>query len=410
MKQRLKLTATLLLFLLLPLIGQQKIRVMSYNILNYPNSHDADFKKIVSHINPDAILVQEMLLQSGVNQFLNNALSAEYSAATVIIKSSDAFGNNGNDCAFYYKKAVLTLLESKEIPARTRVISQFKLVHNITKDTIIILGVHLKANDYNSSDNNLSNETKRASAVQSLRSETIKFSPKTNYLICGDFNIFYSTEPAMIKLTDKSSAGYFIDILNATGSWSDNPNYASISTHSAFKLDTRLDMILVGPTLIEKGGVDYIENSFKTFGNDGNHFNQSVNSGANYWFATDASLGNAVLYASDHLPIYADFNFGVATNLSESELLPASFELLQNYPNPFNPSTQIKYKISLAGFVSLKVYDVLGNEVASLVNEFKQPGNYSSFFTLNSSLSSGVYFYTLRSVNYNETKKMIMVK
>lgn len=91
--------------------------------------------------------------------------------------------------------------------------------------------------------------------------------------------------------------------------------------------------------------------------------------------------------------------------------IPSSFELLQNYPNPFNPSTQIGYKISQSSFVTLKVYNSLGKEVATLVNEFKQPGIYNANFSLeNYKLSSGVYYYTLKAGNYIQTKKMLLIK
>jgi hypothetical protein len=88
---------------------------------------------------------------------------------------------------------------------------------------------------------------------------------------------------------------------------------------------------------------------------------------------------------------------------------PNEYELSQNYPNPFNPSTQIKYAIPQNGFVSLKVFDLLGREVCSLVNEYKEAGYYNTIFN-GSNLSSGMYFYKLTCGNYTEVKKMILIK
>lgn len=86
-----------------------------------------------------------------------------------------------------------------------------------------------------------------------------------------------------------------------------------------------------------------------------------------------------------------------------------SFYLYQNYPNPFNPSTKINYKVGEPGLVLLKVYNVLGIEVATIVNEYKNSGNYSvDFNALN--LSSGVYFYSLSVNNFTQTRKMILEK
>ncbi len=91
--------------------------------------------------------------------------------------------------------------------------------------------------------------------------------------------------------------------------------------------------------------------------------------------------------------------------------MPAGFYLYQNYPNPFNPSTVINYKLSSAGSVSLNIYDLLGREVAVLVNELQQPGIYNSQFSIkNSQLPSGVYYYQLKVGNFVQTKKMVLTK
>ncbi len=93
------------------------------------------------------------------------------------------------------------------------------------------------------------------------------------------------------------------------------------------------------------------------------------------------------------------------------ELTPSDFSLSQNYPNPFNPSTVINYSLAKSEFVSLKIYDLLGNEVATLVNEEKPAGNYNlDFQAHNFNLSSGTYFYRLQAGNFVETKKMILLK
>jgi len=92
-----------------------------------------------------------------------------------------------------------------------------------------------------------------------------------------------------------------------------------------------------------------------------------------------------------------------------SLLSPNSFNLAQNYPNPFNPTTIINFSIPKTSLVTIKVYDVLGNEVATLVNEEKVQGVYTVTFDA-STLSSGVYFYKINSGNYSEVKKMVFIK
>ena len=85
------------------------------------------------------------------------------------------------------------------------------------------------------------------------------------------------------------------------------------------------------------------------------------------------------------------------------------FKLHQNYPNPFNPSTKISYQIPELSFITIKVFDVLGNEVATLVNEEKPAGNYEINFNA-FDMASGIYFYRLKTESYLETKKMIFLK
>ncbi|MFQ3608556.1 MAG: T9SS type A sorting domain-containing protein [Chloroherpetonaceae bacterium] len=99
----------------------------------------------------------------------------------------------------------------------------------------------------------------------------------------------------------------------------------------------------------------------------------------------------------------------VVVQVSQSPNLVFSYKLDQNYPNPFNPSTKITFSIKNAGFVSLKVYDLLGREVATLVNENRAAGIYDVNFNA-AGLGSGVYFYTLTSGGFSQTKKMMIIK
>jgi hypothetical protein len=107
---------------------------------------------------------------------------------------------------------------------------------------------------------------------------------------------------------------------------------------------------------------------------------------------------------------YFEFNPDQYTDLKMEEL-PTNFQLNQNYPNPFNPETTIGYQISTVSHVTLKVYDLLGREVAILVDEVQQPGIYNSKFSiLNSQISSSIYFYRLHAGDYVQTKKMVLLR
>ncbi len=98
-----------------------------------------------------------------------------------------------------------------------------------------------------------------------------------------------------------------------------------------------------------------------------------------------------------------------ATSVTNNEIFPARFLLEQNFPNPFNPSTVISYQLPADSFVSLKVYDINGREIAALVNEEQPAGKYSVQFSA-SNLAGGVYFYRLTAGNFSQTKKFIVLK
>ncbi|MGD8782491.1 MAG: T9SS type A sorting domain-containing protein [Ignavibacteria bacterium] len=89
--------------------------------------------------------------------------------------------------------------------------------------------------------------------------------------------------------------------------------------------------------------------------------------------------------------------------------IPDSYALGQNYPNPFNPTTKIEYFVPRNSHVSLKVYDVIGNEVATLFEGMRNAGNYVVSFD-GGLLSSGIYFYQMKSENFMKTKKLVLLK
>lgn len=132
-------------------------------------------------------------------------------------------------------------------------------------------------------------------------------------------------------------------------------------------------------------------------------------------FAATSSAGESFAGVSTNVNSkivsgFLAYTSSIITGLTdELEIIPTVYNLSQNYPNPFNPSTIINYQIPVEGFITLKVYDILGNEVKSLVNENKPAGIYNINFDA-SGLASGMYIYKLTAENYISTKKMLMIK
>jgi hypothetical protein len=148
----------------------------------------------------------------------------------------------------------------------------------------------------------------------------------------------------------------------------------------------------------------------------------------NYFESCNAELWNGTSWEPGDTPILVNNPDGfriaivvqsiniyyliVSVESTNSET-PKNYSLFQNYPNPFNPATTIRYEIPEQSFVTLKVYDVIGKEITTLVNEEKPAGSYEVEFNtsaINHNPTSGVYFYTLSAGNYFTTKKMILLK
>lgn len=123
----------------------------------------------------------------------------------------------------------------------------------------------------------------------------------------------------------------------------------------------------------------------------------------------DQRSGTADIYAQN---VNNNGTLGGPVGINQiSSEIPGGYELKQNYPNPFNPSTKINYDLRNSNFVTLKIYDMMGKEVANLVNENQTTGSYS--YTLDAgrlNLSSGIYYYTIQSGDFKDTKKMMLVK
>jgi hypothetical protein len=133
----------------------------------------------------------------------------------------------------------------------------------------------------------------------------------------------------------------------------------------------------------------------------------AVGDSAIYYVAVGYGSNNGTMLANMQL---AQQKYNIITAVKpNTNNIPANYSLNQNYPNPFNPSTKISYQLPKSGYVTLKVFNALGKEVASLVNEEKTAGKYAVDFNAQG-LSSGIYFYSIHSGSYFATKKMILLK
>jgi endonuclease/exonuclease/phosphatase family metal-dependent hydrolase len=300
----------LFLFFSITIFSQDNVRIMTYNILNYPGTDTTTrnpyFREIISATEPDILVVQEMRSQAGMNGFLNNIMNSASSgyAAGIFIDGPDT------DNGIFFKDSKFNFISNVPVKTALRDINEFKLAHSNTGDTIIIYSLHLKASSGSA------NEALRAAEVDSLRKATSSLHPEAYFLVAGDFNIYKSSEQAYQKLLNQDQSGYFVDYINITGTWNNSAysNYHTQSTRTRSfgggangGLDDRFDMILFSQTVYDNGGITFIPGSYKVFGNDGYKFNDSINSYPNN--SVSQEIADALHYASDHLPVYAEFIF-----------------------------------------------------------------------------------------------------
>lgn len=259
------------------------------------------------------------------------------------------------------------------------------------------LGVLIDNRNYYEETNENNNVAVTASSTIQIGSQ----SPPDNFdLAISNLSVFDALGPDLVCGFDLVNDGTVGTLSSNAFSMNIYLSVDQTITTSDFQVYSFTNSISVSPG----GGF----NATPTFSvsniTDGFYYLGVILDPANAIVETNENNNTAVVTTSQ-------IRIGNPSDIEDRNGIPNHFELFQNFPNPFNPSTTINYQLPTAGFVSLKVYDVLGNEVATLVNEFKQPGNYNSQFSIrNSQLTSGVYFYQINSGDYSQTKKLILSK
>lgn len=296
--------------------SQDTLRVMYYNLLNFPNegapNRQDTMERIFQHVQPDVLLVCELQSLAGANALLGtlNGLGIGTYARATYVSNQSSSNNLQNMC--FYRSDKIGLYSQDEVLTGLRDINEYRLfrVDGATSDTVFLdfYVAHLK------SASGSANEAEREAAVLSFKAH-LNSLPASDYRIFGgDLNLYNSTEPAYQALLNTAPV-LFDDPINRPGNWSNNGAFDDIHTQStrvtAFGggatggLDDRFDHIMVSENISSgTGDVRYLSGSYKAIGNDGNHFNQAVNSGINN--SAPPEVISALFQSSDHLPVVLD--------------------------------------------------------------------------------------------------------
>ena len=407
---------TTLLIAALCVHGQNSsVKIMSWNLLNWPSVSQSiqdstnrcpDYRTVVQYEEPDILVTQENATTYSTTWFLNSVMNASgpvYSQGTYI-HGQDT--NNG----IFYKDSLFNFVSNVRITTSLRDISQFTMVFKPTSDTILIYSVHLKAS------NGSSNEQQRAEEVDALRVVTDALPSGTDFIVVGDFNIYGSFESAYQKLLQVHSGtdGRFYDPLNLSGTWN-NPSYRFFHTQSTRLnslnggsfggMNDRFDMILLSRAVTEPTGVYYHPGSLTPVGNDGNHFDESINYGTNT--AVPVSVADALYYASDHLPVYAWFDIGPTSGIEE---ISAAVSDVSVYPNPLVDEGTISFQLNIATKVFCRISDLSGQILWSSDSEFFIRGRNEIPFPSFLFKNPGLYLLSVATDKTLINKKIIVIK
>jgi hypothetical protein len=324
--------------------GSDTIRIMDYNILNYPGSTSSArnpyFRTVVHSAKPDVIVTLENLSQSGVTEFLNSVLNYYQAGLYSTITFTDG---PDTDPHIFYKSSKVTFLSASYflMADGLRNIGRYQIKVNSSGDTLFLYAIHLKASSGSS------NEAIRLTEATALRDTLNKLPAGTKFMVMGDYNFYSSTESAFIKFTESQTDndGRLKDPINQVGSWHDNATYALYHTQSpriadygdggaTGGMDDRFDFILTSYLSLDS---NTIVSSYRAYGNDGNHMNDSLSNLPNT--AVPDSVAFAVTHASDHIPVICDFKFGTSSIGSFSLSSPSSGATNQSIAGSLSWST-----------------------------------------------------------------------
>ena len=301
-------------------VSGSDVRVMTYNLLNFSDDDNREmhYMSILESVLPDLIVVQEVVGQTGFTHFQSDVLdvfqNGQWSSAPFINQSAQ------QDIALFFKHDIFSFVSTGAVATAqssgTRDVIEWSMVHDMSEIEFNIYGVHFKASSGSS------NAQQRLAEATILRQHLNSLSG-SYFIVAGDFNIYSnsaSTEPAFNMLTGESdnNGGRLFDPIDRIGNWHNNSLFSDVHTQSPRTtsfggganggMDDRFDWLFVSESILNnQSRMVYIDDSYTAFGNDGNHFNDAINSGNN--FSVSDQIADALHDASDHLPVYMDIWF-----------------------------------------------------------------------------------------------------
>lgn len=405
-----KLSAVLfLIFVCLQAKSQDTISVMYYNLLNYSPASSVNIthlRQITSYVKPDVFVVYEISDDTSSSSIVSEVLNIN---GITHYKRAIFTGGPDTDNMLFYNSDKLTLVFQDTITTALRYINRYRLFANNSINTLSdsvfmdFYAAHLKAS------NGSTNELARYEEVKHFKNYIESTTDPKNSFFGGDMNFYGSLEPALKLLLDSGTVR-FIDPIDSVGEWHDNPLYAHIHTQStrvrqfgggaSGGLDDRFDFIFATQDLsLGDNFLKYIPGSYQAFGNDGNHFDDSLTQ-----LPINPNIPDSITYAlygqSDHLPVIMKLAIADFTSLNELSL--TGFDFIVS-PNPSEGLVTINFKTESVSDLQIIVTDCTGRVLYN-ISEKKQSGLFSKQFNFS---PKGLYFISVTCNGITKTKKII---
>ncbi len=323
------------------LLAQDQLRIAFYNLLNFPDPVPAGradtFAVLADYMEADLLMVCELKTAGGAELLLDRALNTDgdvkWRRANFVTNSS---GASTLQNLVFYRQEKLTLIEQQVIRTHVRDINHYRfllrdpyLAGHRDSTWLDVYVAHLKAG------NSDSDQASRSRMADSIRKH-MDFQPAGRHVVLGgDFNVYSSTEPAYVKLTDPYAPNWIRDPINRGGNWNSNPVFADLHTQSTRTgiifgdgsgggMDDRFDQILLSSNMLNSSArIAYKTGSYKAVGNSGNCYNMSI-------FSCEPNevsrrLRSALYYMSDHLPVILDLDvsYPIFSGLHDVDLADA---------------------------------------------------------------------------------------
>ena len=427
----------ILLILIIPLIllgfhlsssaQNETLKVMQYNLLNYGNNtgycnatnnnindKNGYIRTILTAYYPDILTVCEMGRNSTLpNEFVSNNLNINGISYWMTSAGTNITNSSLINCIFY-NSSKLTLSGHHTAQSFTRDVDvyDFKLKNDASGKVILTCVIaHLKAGS------TTSDEDKRKIMAENTMRYLENYYRECNVLIMGDFNLYTSSEAAYQAFTNSSAYpySYFIDPVYpyGVGEWNNNSTFMAYHTqsthgsndsdcHSSGGMDDRFDFILMSENIYGgRDGIRYVNGSYHALGQDGRHFNKSINSPTN----SDVSqaVANALFNNSDHLPVTMELSITAGYDVNDLSCNELSYDV---FPNPASAEINIRFYQDSFGKANILLFNTLGQLVYS--DDIIVSDCLSEYTIPVENLQKGFYFLKITNADgISETIKVV---